>query len=335
MNETSEANIKQILTSFDTAIAIYENPSHWSGNVSVEDIKTAFKLGKFIEKTIKTFTEKNASPALMHSFTKWRESKNKTHTYTCQFYATICDSLLLKFFQNQTTNDKTLDAAVRMYTTLFPKERFKEVVKKIILDSATSEAIFDFSLANKPLLNTEKMRYKSILENWCLEINNGNIDKIKIVINDSLSSFKVENTLQFLIGVLVISESKQITEIILENLLENMKGRSVLHKKFWMSLFRNVNKEDLRLVCIKHRDFLVSLSDFLIYVGSMMEKNQNGDWITNPNICFCPDIGYDELVAILKLLCQLDVKDYVMERLDEAKKVTELLIWAELRSSLD
>lgn len=337
MNETSTANIKQILTAFDHVITICEN-HHWIKTVTSEDIKIAFKMACFVEKSMNKFHEQNCVPQFLNTLKLWGESNNRVVKHDQKFYSKVCDHLLLNFFKNENISENIIDVAVRMYTSLFPKERLQSVLKDLIMTSASFEAIFAFTVANKRAINVDKLKYELIAHDWCKKIENDDKDEIASLINDSLASYKVETSLSTLIGVLSLNLNHSVTKLILDKILEKMLDRSILSKNFWLTLVKNVDLVCLREVCVHYVEFLDSYCNFLIYIGGMMDEKKTNDkvqWVSNPNMTLCPEITSSELESIITFLCQSEnstVKEYVINRLNEAQKYTDSSIWEHIRS---
>lgn len=331
MNDTSISNIKQILTAFDNIYSICQN-SNWIKTVNAEDIKTTFKLGFFIEKTIATFSDQQTLPNFMQTLKVWGESNNKVFNYDYIYYSNICDHLLLKFFNAKTINQNILDIAVRMYTSLFTKQRLQMFIKNLLLKSASLEAIFDFTVVNKSLINLDNLQYELVLSEWIKDVENGHKENVATLITDLLSSYKIETSLTVLMGVLTIKSDSVPSELILNNILLKMLDRSILSKPFWLALVKNVDKICIGQVCVNYNEFLISLCNFLFYIGGMMEEKViDGEicWCSDFSISLCPEISYSEIESIMEHLCSINsqIKTYILTRLDEGAQHTDLFLW--------
>lgn len=322
------ANIKQIFTSFHNVNQIFEN-QNWVKTATSEDIKTAFKLGHFVERTLTKMHEKDTTRQFFKSLKLWGD---KNQFYEPEFYSKICDHLLSKFFKCRSVNENVIDIAIRMYTSLYPKQRLQALLKDLIMTSASYDAIFQFCVTNKSVINTTHLRHELILNDWLRDFQNGHKDLIVSQITESLSSFKVENSLPILLGILALNVKNPVTTLILEKVLEKMPDRSILSKNFWLAMIKNVDFSCLCQVCTNYFDFLESLCNFLIYIGSMMEKTDS-DWLSNSNISLCPEITYSELEMLFICLCKnLIIKNYVIDRLKEAEECTDSVIWNEIKT---
>lgn len=331
MNETSTSNIKQILAAFDNIHIICLSPN-WTKTVTPEDIKTAFKLGFFIEKTMAKFSEQQTVPSFMNTLKLWGETNNKVFSCDYIYYSNICDHLLLKFFNAKALNENIMDIAIRMYTSLFPTQRLQSFIKNLLLKSASLEAIFDFAVANKSLINVEKLQHELLLNEWIKEVENGRKEYVSALITDSLSSYKIEAFLPVLISILTIKSDSVPSELIIENILLKMLDRSILSKQFWLVLVKNVDKTCIGRVCVNYKEFLVSLCNFLFYIGGMMEEKViDGEicWSSDLNISLCPEISYNEIESIIQYLCNVDseIKMYILSRLNEGAQHTDLFLW--------
>ncbi|XP_044254932.1 uncharacterized protein LOC123005315 isoform X1 [Tribolium madens] len=328
--DTSAANIKQILTSFHNVNQIYEN-QHWVKTVTAEDIKLVFKLGHFIEKTVQKCDERNSREQFFGLLNVWGE-KNQIVVYDYEFYAKMCDHLLVKFFKCRPLNERIIDIAVRMYTSLFSKDRLQAVLKDLIMTSASFEAISQFCVANKTIINVNNLKHQLILNEWIRDYENGNKDIILTLVKESLTSFKVENSLPVLLGILALEVKNPVTDLILQSILEKMLDRSILSKNFWLTITKTIDGNCLVQVCINYSEFLEYFCNFLIYLGSMMEEI-NSEWMTNSSISICPEITYNELKTIFITLCKHSlIENYVRNMLKEAEKCTDSKIWNEIKN---
>ncbi|XP_008192068.1 uncharacterized protein Ufm1 isoform X1 [Tribolium castaneum] len=327
MNDTSTANIKQILTSFHNISQIYEN-QQWVRTVTAEDIKQAFKLAHFIEKTVQKFDETNSRAQFFEMLKVWG-GKNRVRVYEHEFYAKMCDHLLVKFFKCRALNEGVIDIAVRMYTSLFPKQRLQAVLKDLIMTSAAFEAVSQFCVANKTALNLNYLKHELILNEWLRDYESGNKEAVLTLIKESLTSFKVENCLPVLLGILALEVKNSVTDLILQSILEKMLDRSILSKTFWLTMTKTIDANCLAQVCTNYFEFLESLCNFLIYIGSMMEE-KNSEWLPDPSISLCPEITYTELQLIFITLCKHSHENYVRSRLKEAENCTDSKIWNEI-----
>ncbi|XP_057667334.1 uncharacterized protein LOC130900626 isoform X1 [Diorhabda carinulata] len=321
MTENASANITQILTSFDTFVKILEDPE-WIVTANTEDIKTTFKLGTFIEKTVEHFKSIKTFDSFLSVLTQWWLTKQKTKQYSEQFYSAACDELLCTFFRFPDINQNTLEIAVRIYTSLFPKKRFELVLTKLFSDAGNIEAIMDYLKT----VDTKHFEYYLKLQLWdnLLQVGEENliIDEIK----DILAPYNVDQYLYILIGILTlidISDSeKLIQDIILQHLLKKMSERSILTKQLWFCLIKKINKADIHLVCLNSNEFFKSYLNFIVYIGGMMIKVGNR-WKSDPDISFYPDITYDNIFCNLHNLIKSDkLKSVVVDRLLEAKDNT-------------
>lgn len=333
MTENASANITQLLTSFDTFVKILEDPE-WILTANIEDIKTTFKLGTFIEKTTAHFKSKSTMDKFLSVLTEWWLTKNRSKQYSVQFYSVACDELLSTFFRCPDITEKTLDVAVRIYTSLFPKKRFEVVLTKLFLDTGNLEAIMDYLKTD----STNYLEYYLKLQMWnnLLQIGEENlvIDEIK----DILAPYNVDQYLYILIGILSLTDisdnEKLIQKIILQHLLKKMLERSILTKQLWFSLIKNINKTSIGLVCLNSKEFFKSFLNFIVYIGGMMIPVDNR-WESDPDISFYPEITYENIFCHLQNLIKLDkLKGDVVDRLIEARDNTTN-IWEQVLSELD
>ncbi|XP_074039287.1 ubiquitin-fold modifier 1 isoform X1 [Leptinotarsa decemlineata] len=244
MSENASSNINQILTSYDTFINILEDPN-WPKSAKVEDIKMSFKLGSFLEKTMKHFESQNSSDEFLDILGKWWKEKNRTKIYSTSFYSTACDELLMKFFRCENISENNLDVPVRIFTSIFPKNRMENVISKLILTAGYQEAVSDFVKIISDDKNFHDLQYHLKLQNWSELMETGKESYIREEVKEILTLYKVESLLHLIIGVLTLSDvsetEKLVQKIALQSILDKMLDRSILSKQFWTTLFKNVD----------------------------------------------------------------------------------------------
>lgn len=334
MTENGASNVTQLLKSFQRFLLCYENPL-WSKNASVEDIKSTFKLGNFIEKSIQIFKAKEFLPQFFILLELWGK-QNNLKTYSQEFFALANDHLLSKLFRFPNVKGATLDIAVRMYTSLYPKERFKECIKNIILASSSLRAVADF--VNTSVSDRTFIENNIILVKWSEYCQLGLKDALKLEIESYLSLYNVNERLPRLISLLAIKETmsdqeNSVRNFILECVLNKMVDRSPLSKTFWFTLFKKVNLHHISQTCTNYPTFLESLLNFIEYVGGAMKRDNSSEfceWTSDPSVSFCHEISYLELVIFLKTLCceSIAIKKLVLERLDQAREYSN--VWSQI-----
>ncbi|KAK9870982.1 hypothetical protein WA026_009942 [Henosepilachna vigintioctopunctata] len=334
-------DINELISSFDLFINTYENFKQYTAVHSTEEIKNSFKLANFIELIVSSFSTENTLTKLMDVLNKHYKNQGKTFCYNSEFFRTACDHLLKIFFSYQSMDINTIDICVRMYTTLLPKERFQKLLSDLLVKSASYEAIMDFVLENEEPLS-KNLEYKLILNDWKRLYEMGRCNEIILCINEMLKFSKVEKSLYIIIGLLALEDvsqdEKSVQTLVLEIISKKMFDRSILSKQFWLTLF-NVNKSDLLKICKSSTDFLESICNFVIYIGSMMEfKTINGynQWMSNPNISICPELSYYDLLSLIKCLTNenFEKKQYVIEKVKQAQINTGSLLWEKLIQDL-
>ncbi|CAG9762429.1 unnamed protein product [Ceutorhynchus assimilis] len=323
MNKSS--NVSQVLKGFQRFSMNYEN-CLWPQNATVEDIKSMFKLGMFIEKSVETFKSREFFGQFLLLLDIWGR-QNNIKIYSEEFYAIANDYLLQKLFKFPNIKETTLDIGVRVYTSLYPKQRFKDCIKILILKSSSTLAIADF--VNSSIKDKTCLQNNIILNKWSEYHKSGLKDVLKSEIETYLSSYHIEDKLPRLISILANnnnSENDKIKLIILDCLVNKMGDRSSLSKTFWLALFKKVNLHHLTESCKHFPRFLESLLNFIEYIVAMMKRDDTNDfceWTSDSTISFCPEISYFELVICLKSLCHSDnVKNLVLKRLEQAKELS-------------
>ncbi|VEN54222.1 unnamed protein product [Callosobruchus maculatus] len=331
MTENAQSNITQILNSFDKFISLIENP-YWVKKAKVEEIKTAFKLGVFIEKVISNFATSELDQFNSILRKHWKTNSH-FKMYDEEFFELACDKLLELFFKTENISENILDIAIRVYTSLHKQERLKNCLSKLILYSSSVEAMADFV---KTFNDPKHLEYVSLLHYWSHLYHTKKSDIVKNSIIDMLKSYKVSSSLHVLIGILSLDEIEEpdpsVQQLILRILLDKMLDRSLLSKEFWLALCKHIDKSLLTNICAKHEDFLTSFLNFIIYSGSLMNKISVGVWTTDSKISFCTEIGYSDILQLLSSLlkCSEKVKTAIFDRLCDAKSESNSEIWDDL-----
>lgn len=337
-HESVTADIKQLLDAFDHFVNLIEL-ENWLKNVTVEDIKSSFKLSGFIEESIIRLQAKQCVDLFMDILISWWKAKDRTKVYKVDYFSLASDYLLSKFFTCKFISVNTLDIAVRMYTTLYPKERFESFIRTSILNSASIEAMIDYAIVNKDNIDLKELECRFLLRHWSTETECGRKQDVIAVITNMLSNYKIETSLSSLIIILALknvsSQEMAIKNLILKELQLRMVDRSILSKHLWLSLFTHVDKKHLGAVCKQFREFLKELYDFIIYISCMMNPDVQNDqtrWISDSNISICPELTYNDLVSLIKFFCNYneELKSYTVLRISEAKVSTNSQIWVQL-----
>lgn len=331
MVDNCSSNITQIVTSFESFIKILED-SDWARVAKIEDIKSAFKLGSFIEKTMEHFRIQDSSEQFLNVLKKWLKSKNRTKVYSESFFATACDELIIKFFISTNISEQNLDIAVRVYTSIFPKKRFEEVLTRILLNAGNLEALSDYIKSNFNEEETKYFEYNIKLQNWDCLLQTGKLNCVKDEINNMLLPYNVNSFLYLLLGILSLNqEDKLVQNLVLNNVLEQMSLRTILTKEFWTTMFKSINIKIICDICKNFQEFLNSFLNFIVYIGSMMNK-VGIHWRSDQNICSYPDIEYEEILNILSKLSKSseDIEQLIVNRLNEAKQCSSANIWDEM-----
>ncbi|XP_066245776.1 uncharacterized protein Ufm1 isoform X1 [Euwallacea similis] len=335
MSDISEgsSNVTQVLKTFQKFLVWFENPL-WPQDPSVKDILLSFKLGNFIEKTVKTFDEREFLTQFLLLFNLWGKDKLNLKAYDEEFYRVANDHLLCKLFTYPNINECTLDVAVRVYTSFYPKERFQKCLQSLLSSSCSLRVIAEF--VNDEVSDTSVIENKLILRKWKEYCSSGRKEDLKTEISSYLSSFKLEEKLLRLISILTLKqlefeEDDKIVDLILQCLLKKMSDRSISSEAFWLTLFINVDYNHIKELCKNHPKFLESILNFIEYLGSRMQKDSSSDfaeWTVDSNVCFCQKLSYFNIVIFLKVLCEdCVVKSVVIEKLNEAKEHCNVELW--------
>lgn len=331
MSDNDTSNLSQILKSIHHFVTIFESP-WWAKEANTEDVMSAFKLGHFIENTIATFTEKQFFSHFLILLDVWG-NQNNLKKYSEQFYSLANNQLLCKLFKTPNIKDSTLDVGVRVYTSLYPKERFQKCLSELILTTSSLKTIVDVVNKDTTLEN------QLILEKWSEYCQTDSLKQQLIdEVNSYLTLYKVEEFLPRLIGMLALNGAQsEPLKIILSCLENKMSDRSLLSKTFWTILLTKINVNDLKQVCKCHSQFFNSFIDFIKYLTSMMKWDDcSGDWIIDSTIvCFSGESPYFTIVIVLKVLCSdTSLRQSVLDCVNEISKYSNSKLCQQIMTDL-
>lgn len=331
-NTTSDvikSNITQLLNSFKNFNLLLEN-TNWIKTAKVEEIKTLFKLGNFVEKSAQHLTSQNALKDFLNLYKiQYPIEELGDRNYIC-----ACDEVLKVFFRYENVPELTLDIVIRIYTSMYPRDRLQHVLYDLMLSSNNLEALSDFFNV-LPKERSREFEYYLNLSSWN-HLKDVKKNSFVYDIREQLSIFNLENNLSRLLGILslenVSEKEKTIQNDILEVILEKMLERTILSNSFWYTLFHKIELNVLCKVCENFGKFCNSLFSFIIYLGSMMDKVDD-IWKSDPGKSVCPEISFYDVLVIIKNIYKHDSK-FVLNELEEAKNDTGSEIWDELRYEL-
>lgn len=331
--DTSEDNIKQILKTFEHFHKLCENEETRRA-ISKEDIKLYFKIAYFVEKTVEKFKTQDC----LHEFFSVLTIFNNLHkraSYSEEFYSVACDHLLGVFLKNVSLNSHTVDTACRMYTALHPKERFEKVLTEYMLTSASINYILDYIIKHqKNHINSNKIESCLLMNQLANQLRRGKEKELHTVVEELLSICKVESSLSVLFRLLTFkpqtADEDSVQKLILNQILNKMVDRSVLSKTFWLTIFKLNDKVDLVHVALKFDDFFIKLCNFIVYIGSMMNK-QGNTWVGDTDASICPEISHRDLLDMICYFCSFDktLKKRILEYIIEAQVTTGSTLWKE------
>ncbi|XP_060530156.1 uncharacterized protein LOC132704286 isoform X1 [Cylas formicarius] len=331
MNETF-SKIQQVITTFQNFTSIYNN-NVWVRDADADSIKSAFKLGHFIERVLESLEANQCGGQFSDLLNQWFSQKQE-RAYDVEFFTKANDRLLEKIFCYANVSESTLDISIRIYSSFYPKSRFKMFLQHILLRSSSVLAIQEF--VTNCVGFPENFEETIIIKTWTNYLVSGRKEAVISEIRGYLSLYKVDAMLPTVMKMLSLnglSESERSTQkMILECTLEKMNDRSILSKTFWLSMFKNLTPVSILNVCVVHKEFLESIFSFLEYVGSMIRVEPGKsvfEWKTMEGVSFCPEIGGSDIVPLLKLMFKpgSDLRHYVGEAIQKAKINSSLLFW--------
>lgn len=332
-----ESDIRSVLKAFENFHSLHESDDAFK-EISKEGIKDVFKLAIFIEKAISDFLMKNCADKFLSVLNSYEEDSVRTRVYSIEFYSRACDHVLSKFFKQISLKPATIDVAVRMYAALLPQERLECMLTDFIVKRVSCNVVLDYATENQNMIDKSKLQSYVLLNTWANQLEIGKISEVRESLHNMLTVYKINSSLPLFIKILVAdsstSKENEIKRIILDMLLTKMTDRSILSKTFWLSVFKDVDKQDLAKLCDLHQEFLLHLSRFIIYLGSMMVKSENV-WKGDPKLSICPEITFDEMTMLLRDLKNYNEahKKYLCKVFKEASANTRLPFWQEFENS--
>lgn len=331
--EQVQTNIRSVLQTFENLHRLLESDSAFS-HLYKEDVTNYFKLAIFIERAIANFQKKNCIESFFDVLKSHLQDSFGAKMQNVDFYKHACDHVIFKFF---TQKSDLIDVALSMYTQLLPKERFEDMLTDFIVTSASCKTIFDYAIENKTKINKVDLQAQILLQSWANQLETSKNNEIQESINNMLSAYKIRNSLALLLKVLIVENTTEndnkIKQIIFDLLLKKMTDRSILSKAFWLCLFKEVKNQDVAKICALNQEFLLHLSRFIVYLGSMMVKTENA-WCGDPSLSICPEITFSEMLVLIRNLKDHNesVKKYLHKVFRDANANTGLPIWDEFES---
>ena len=323
-------------------VSIYERDM-WFKKVTVEDIKNCFKIAAFVEKTMEKMSSLNCVDLFVESLTKYWENNGRSNNYQVDFFKRCSDRLLEKFLTTKIISLNNADIALRIYTSMLPRERLTALLSDLIITSKSHDAILEFLLQNRDVCAGE-IEARLTLNDWTNFLTAGKKQIVQETVSHMMSAFQVGTSLPTLIKILSLPDvnCNEMTTInvILDTLTVHMQDRSALSKKFWSTLFKETKLDDVIGTCGKHERFLEDLLNFVIYICSMMDciTNDAGNWSGDVTASICPEINYADVIRILNGLTHMNcnVRELVRQKIDEAQVNTECApLWARMLSDLE
>lgn len=332
MSESLPSNITQIIHSYEHFIQRYENEA-WFKSVTLEDIKNLFKDGASIEKYTESLKAKDCLMDFEQAINTYLSSKNRIKCYEMNFYLNACDYLLAKILRSKYLNANLVDVAIRMYTTMYPQDRFEKVLSTILSKAFSFNAIYNHTLN----CNIEKTEFEStlILNQLSNLIIYGKLEIMNEKVEQLLANYKIESNFPIVLQILNLDDLKNhekiVQKFILNQLILKMQARSVIIKPFWLALFKNTEKTLLLKTSSKYLNFCEGLLNIIVYIGSMMNSeivNNVAKWVSDSEMSICPEISFEDLVSVLDVLySDTKLKFVVKRKLEDAFVSTSCKLW--------
>lgn len=326
--------IKMLEKCLNIFVEFHQSSSSKLGRLENDKLKRYFQIALAIEKALshlEDIGETSMSSNLIHTMLM---DKNINTKYDISFFKKACDELLTKFFTcNESSVFKT-EVAVRIYNSILPSHRLESFLFSLLLKSASFKSVEEFVMQNKDL-DVKSLQCKLILYDWISEFKGDGYKKLNTVIQEILSGFKVQQSLHILIEIIGLeaesTDEINVRTIVLNEILDKMLCRSILSKKFWLTMFE-IDPIILQKACILSEEFHVAICNFLIFVGSMMDMKKEGGqtkWIPNLITSIYPEFTYEFLLKILRYLSNenFSKKDVTKQKLLSAMEKTNCPLW--------
>ncbi|XP_045479139.1 uncharacterized protein LOC123684074 [Harmonia axyridis] len=337
-NDSAEYKItcqmKTLGSFIEKYVKLYESSTSTFKVLDNEQLKKSFQLALAIEKFFDHIEKKGQSEMSNGLIRTVLADKKLSPTFDITILKKACNYLLEKMFLSNEYSLSKIAVAVRIYTSMLPSYRYEEFLCDLLMESASYKAIEEFIFENK-IVDIKSLQFKILMNEWVIEHKKGKTNELVALIQDMMSQYKVKQSLYALIGIIASEtdseEESLVREIVLKEVLDKMFCRSILSENFWLILFK-VDDNLLLNACKSSEEFHVSICNFLIFIGSMMDKIEDqGDtmWVPNSVTSIFPNITYDILVSVLGPLCSLNFskRSVTLKKLLQAEEDTECEIW--------
>lgn len=329
--------IEEVFNAFEYYITSYETLSSDFSNNAVL-VKSAFESANFVEKTLKQFENQSSLilSQFMTCFNTFLRSKNRTLNYSIDFFKFAADNLLLKHLYYKAH----VEYAIKIYVSLYEKERFEKVVEKALLRNVLYEPISQYLIINKDSVDLIELQSRLLLLKWVHDYETGKKEHMINAVSKMVTSYTVEIELIYLLKILAMkdftlaSQENIIQSQILEEILLKMEDRSILSKDFWLTIIKKIKPQLIIEICAIFEQFLDKFICFLIYCICMMDRKiVNGKRIWLPNVkSICPEITFENISYILSQLVNFNsqISSYIQSRIEQCKRFSDPFIWNDI-----
>lgn len=326
--------IEEVFNAFEYYVISYET---LSSENKIELIKSAFESANFVEKTVKQFENQSTLilDQFMACFITFLRSKNRTVNYSLDFLKSASDNLLLKYLYYKTN----IENAIKIYVSLYEKERFEKVVEKALLRNVLYEPIAQYLIVNKDSVDLIELKSRLLLLKWVHDYETGKKERVINALSKTLTSYSVEVELIYLLKILAMKDLTSLQENtiqsqILEEIVLKMEDRSILSKDFWLTIIKKIELRLVIEICAMFEQFLDKFICFLIYCICMMDRqimNEKRIWLPNVK-SICPEITFENISCILSQLVNFNsqISSYVQSRTEQCKRFSDPFIWNDI-----
>ncbi|XP_071055918.1 uncharacterized protein [Onthophagus taurus] len=283
--------MENLLSSVKLFVNLCETKT-WLKTAQNEELKNAFKLGLFLEKSVSILKTK----CLQEKFDLiLKESEIKT---CCGDLEKSCDELLEIILTYQFVSFNNTDAAFRIYTSMFPQDGFKNVLTKTIINNNSLKLINDFTFK----IDRIELESSALFGEFFEYASNEDFYNIKICVKTLLESD--ENALKIVFKLLSIeSNNRCVQDIVFLEIKEKLIDYNEVNHKIWFFICNNLNQTDLLIVCKHHEEFIYLIINFLIHLGTFMIFKHK-KWVIDPKKSSF-EIKYLNIVALFRTLCSI------------------------------
>ncbi|XP_077296495.1 ubiquitin-fold modifier 1 isoform X1 [Arctopsyche grandis] len=293
MNRLSDSkNTNEIFKLFKDFVELCENEMWPSERTSPDEVTRAFKLSHLIE----TYFQRLDSDECVKTFSKWfNEKYNRTICIDSELFLKADDKILEKILSSDTSNEIT-DCGLTEYFKICGQSRMELIVKKLILESQTIDAVEKYANCAKVSSEVERDLKSELFLNEIMQNLNSVDETIELIMNNNVC-----DGLTFIFNLILYDDTAYVKAI--DALWQYLKCKLALrddtNAQLWNWIILETDKTIMCQVCKKNAEIISEISSFLRYCGDCMRKQASNffdDWIIDEDAFPYTEITYKNIV---------------------------------------